>query len=252
MMELRSTTRERQQYFSTDLGNAAGEGDLNCVRSLVENGADMEEGDWRGGTPLFLASRKGHLHVVKYLVEQGASLDTPGKNCILPDEHPTALLVAASAGHLDICRYLLEQGADREKSCPHEGRTPLHYAANNNNLEVLMLLMSYGANLNARSVNGRLPIDMPNANELIKQAIRDEPRRRMDHGHKRATEQDRHPNTVTQQENDEEEEKEEQSNKRPRLDDEGAVAVVGAQEEETKVASEDEDSEQSSDEEEDN
>ena len=60
--------------------------------------------------------------------------------------------------------------------------------------------------------------------EQIKQAIRDEPRRRMDHGHKRATEQDRHLNAGTQQE-DKEEENEEQSNKQPHLNDEGALAV---------------------------
>ena len=111
-----------------------------------------------------------------------------------------------------------------------------------------MLLMSYGADLNARSNDGDLPIDMGyHNNEEIKQAIRDEPRRRMDHGHKRATEQDRHPTATTSASAQQrEEEEEEQSNKRPRLDDEEAVAVA---EVETKVAEEDEDSEPSSDEE---
>ena len=115
-----------------------------------------------------------------------------------------------------------------------------------------MLLMSYGADLNARNINGQLPIDLARTEE-IKQAIRDEPRRRMDHGHKRATEQDRHPNATAsasaQQEEAEDEEKDEdeQSNKRPRID-EGGEAVA---EEETKVAEEDENSEPSSNEEED-
>ena len=118
-----------------------------------------------------------------------------------------------------------------------------------------MLLMSYGADLNARNNDGHLPIDMGHRNtEEIKQAIRDEPRRRMDHGHKRATEQDRHPNAATSasaqhEEEYEEQDEDEQSNKRPRLDDEGAVVAVA--EEETKVAEEDEDSEPS-DEEDDN
>ena len=58
-----------------------------------------------------------------------------------------------------------------------------------------MLLMSYGADLNAKTNVGQMPIDVAR-NEEIEQVIRDEPRRRMDHGHKRATEQDRHPNIV--------------------------------------------------------
>ena len=73
-------------------------------------------------------------------------------------------------------------------------------------------------------------------NEEIKQAIRDEPRRRLDHGHKRATEQDRHPNAATSASAQQEEEgkEEEQANKQP--------AEAG------EVADEDQDSEPSSDE----
>ena len=115
----------------------------------------------------------------------------------------------------------------------------------------LMSRCCYGADLNARDNYGRLPIDLAH-NEEIKQAIRDEPRRRMDEAPgKRATEQDRHPNTsaTASAQEDEEEAKEEQSNKRPRLNDEGAV--VAEEEEETKVAEEDEDSEPSSDEDDD-
>ena len=110
-----------------------------------------------------------------------------------------------------------------------------------------MLLMSYGADLNARTDDGHLPIDVART-ESIKQAIRDEPRRRMDHGHKRATEQDRHPNaTASASAQQEEAEEEEQSNKRPRLDE----GVVAEGDKETKVAEEDEDSEPSDDEEDD-
>ena len=111
--------------------------------------------------------------------------------------------------------------------------------------------MSYGADLNARDNIGQLPIDYAYSEE-IKQAIRDEPRRRIDEAPgKRATEQDRHPNTATsasaQQEDDEGEGV--QSNKRPRLDEGAEAAVVAV--EETKVAEEDEDSEPSSDEDDD-
>ena len=99
-----------------------------------------------------------------------------------------------------------------------------------------------GADLNARTNGGHLPIDVAESEE-IKQAIRDEPRRRIDEAPgKRATEQDRHPNAATAApEQEEEEEEEEHSNKKPRLDE-------GAEEEEGKVAEEDEDSEPSDEE----
>ena len=59
-------------------------------------------------------------------------------------------------------------------------------------MEITMLLMSYGADLNVRNKDGQLPIDMAQSEE-VKQAIRDEQIRRMDHGFKRAVEQDWHP-----------------------------------------------------------
>ena len=109
--------------------------------------------------------------------------------------------------------------------------------------------MVYGADLNARTNNdgrysGQLPIDIARTEE-IKQAIRDEPRRRIDEAPgKRAIEQDQHPNAATSasaQQEAEEEEKEEVNSKRPRLE-EGTEEDVG------NVAEEDEDSEPSGDE----
>ena len=222
------------------LHTAVENGDLDRVRLLVvEQGADKDKGNSDGNTPLLIASGHGHLDVVQYLVEQGASLDKAN------DSGWTPLISAASSGHLKVARSLLEQGADRDKA-DNDGWTPLHCAAQQGCLETAKLLMSYGADLNARTDYGGLPIDVAYTEEM-KQAIRDEPRRRMDHGHKRATEQDRHPNVAASAsaQQEEEDEDEEEDKKRPRLD-EGVVA-----EEEAKVAEEDEDSEPSSDEEED-
>ena len=215
-----------------DLIVAAQTNNFERVRLLVEQGADKDKVDDQGCTPLYRASARGHLGVAQYLVEQGATLDKA-------DNHgSTPLLVAAANGHLEVCRYLLEQGADRDKAYIN-GYTPLHYAALCGHLEVTMLLMSYGADLNARNNNDRLPIDVAHTEEM-KQAIRDEPRRRIDHGHKRATEQDRHPNAATsasaKQEGEGEGEVDKLSNKRPHLNE---STVAG------KVAEEDEDSEPS-------
>ena len=142
----------------------------------------------------------------------------------------------------------LEQGADRDKASNFDRYTSLHIAADRGHLDIAKLLMVYGEDLNARTSNGELAIDVA-ATEEIKQAIREEPRRRMDEAPgKRATEQDRHPNAAAnaQQDDDEGEEgEEEQNNKRPRLN-EGTVA-----QEENKVAEEDEDSEPSDEEDDD-
>ena len=223
-----------------ELYDAALVGDLERVTLLVvEQGVDKNQvGGEYGETLLSAAVGNDHFAVVQYLVEQGADMDKADNK----GDHLTPLHYATALGHLELVRYLLEQGADRDKSVIG-GWTSLHYAAaNSERLEIAKLLMSYGADLNAKDNDGDLPIDFA-LTEEIKQAIRDEPRRRMDHGHKRATEQDRHPNSATSasaQQKEEEVEEEEQSSKKPRLD----IGVA----EEGKVAEEDEDSEPSDEE----
>ena len=149
----------------------------------------MIAADKDGDFPLIIAATEGYLDIIQYLVEQGAIIEKATKG-------RTALIVAVTNGQLVATRYLLEQGANRNNAI-NEGLTPLHYAASSrSHLEIAKLLMVYGADLNARNNDGQLSIDMA-IDEEMKQAIRDEPRRRMDHGHKRDTDQDRHPNAAT-------------------------------------------------------
>ena len=222
----------------SDLYDAARDGDLKRVQVLVvEQGVDKEEtGGLYGSTPLYAASRNGHLAVVRYLVEQGADMEKADNGGWTP------LIVASYRGHLEVVRYLLEQGANRDKA-NNGGYTSLHWAANKGHLEIAKLLMVYGADLNARTNGGLLPIDMGGRNtEEIRQAIRDEPRRRLDEAPgKRATEQDRHPNAATSASTQQDDEGEEQSNNK-KLPAEGEA-------QEGCVADEDQDSEPSSDEE---
>ena len=172
------------------LYDAAEAGDLDRVMLLLEEGVNKNQvGGSYLDTPLSIAAENGHLLVVRYLVEQDADIQK------VSNFDWTPLLNASRCGHFEVVRYLLEQGADRDKADRY-GYTSLHWAALHGDLEIAKLLMVYGADLNARTNNGWFPIDVA-TNEEIKQAIRDEPRRRMDHGHKRATEQDRHPNAVT-------------------------------------------------------
>ena len=214
-----------------DLYEAAEVGDLERVSLLVEQGMDKNQvGGVLEHTSLSVAAEKGHLDVVRYLVEQGADMEKACRNGWSP------LIRASVNDHLEVVRYLLEQGANRDRG-NNKGWTPLHFAASSGHLETTKLLMEYGSDLNARTADeyNHLPIDLARTEE-IEQAIRDEPRRRMDHGHKRATEQDRDPNAAASASAQQEDE-EVPNNKFPCLD-EGAVLV----------AEDDQDSEPSDDE----
>jgi hypothetical protein len=113
----------------------AASGNLEWVRLVVENGADIEETDEEGKTALLWGSLKGHFVIVVYLVEHGANVthtDSEGR---------TALHGACTYGDLSCVTYLLEHGA-RITDRDHEGKTALLDAALWGSLELLQFLLS--------------------------------------------------------------------------------------------------------------
>ena len=93
-----------RDYYS--LINASKNGDLEKVKLLIENGANIEVKDNNGDTALILASYYRRLEIVKYLVEKGANINATN------DNGWTSLMYASKYGELETIKYLLENGAD--------------------------------------------------------------------------------------------------------------------------------------------
>ena len=70
---------------------------------------------------------------------------------------PTALHKAAAKGHKEIVQLLLSKGASLEAKDVFE-RTPLHYAALNGRFSTVELLLSKRASLEAKSIYGQTPL----------------------------------------------------------------------------------------------
>lgn len=92
-------------------------------------------------TPLTRAAGEGDLNTVRALLEKGVAVDE--KNYMLGNEL-TALHWAAYNGRTDIVRILLEAGADMNFQ-DVVGYTPLHYGAYYNYQGVVSLLLDAGA-----------------------------------------------------------------------------------------------------------
>jgi ankyrin repeat protein len=117
--------------FNSDLTKAVKKADLDLVKKLIEQGADIHFNNDRA---LRSASLNGHLHIVKYLVNKGANIH------IYDDE---ALGDASVNGHLDIVKYLIEQGVDIHAN--NDGA--LRNASYNGHLEVVKYLIDQGADI---------------------------------------------------------------------------------------------------------
>ena len=53
--------------------SAAVKGNLALAKSLVDQGAAVNQATTSGRTPLMIAAEKGHLEVAQFLVDQGGS-----------------------------------------------------------------------------------------------------------------------------------------------------------------------------------
>ena len=61
--------------MDTPLHDAVEDDDVEAVRQLVEEGADVEALDDQGWRPLFIAAHHGHVEVARTLMEAGADLE---------------------------------------------------------------------------------------------------------------------------------------------------------------------------------
>ncbi|TGO57714.1 hypothetical protein BOTNAR_0196g00150 [Botryotinia narcissicola] len=141
----------------TALEVAASSGDIRLVQKLLDLGCNVNQEGRFGSTPLKAAARKGSIEIVHLLLELGAEID----HC---QDYGTPLQIAASAVHVEVCWVLLNHGALVNTSglSGTEG-SALQCAANNNNvynsiakdIELLQLLLDYGADINTRDSTNR-------------------------------------------------------------------------------------------------
>ena len=85
-------------------------GHEEVVRVLLEAGANVEDHNENGHTPLMEAASAGHCGVAKILLEFGAGINTHSN-----EFKESALTLACYKGHLEMVRFLLEAGADQEQ-----------------------------------------------------------------------------------------------------------------------------------------
>lgn len=93
-------------YNRTTLINLAISGDLTSVKTLVENGANIDEQASNLNTALLEAIHFRHEKIAMYLISVNANVNTTNI------DQRTPLFVAAREGFLDIVKTLIENGAD--------------------------------------------------------------------------------------------------------------------------------------------
>jgi len=91
-----------------NLFNAIENNDVNEVKRLIEDGADLEARDERKRTALYVACSEGHLEIAKLLIENGADIEAKGY------DNQTPLIAASIYNKIEIVKFLIKNGANIE------------------------------------------------------------------------------------------------------------------------------------------
>lgn len=129
---------------------AAAENFMPAVQLFVENGVNINQKDER---PLSKASESGNLEIVQYLLQTGKNSQETLNDALwaLCEARP-------KPDTLKIAQLLLDSGAQVNSQAGFYNTTPLHGAAQNGSLELVKLLVSKGAKVNAVDKEFSMPL----------------------------------------------------------------------------------------------
>jgi ankyrin repeat protein len=174
-------------YGATPMGLAAEVGNAEIIKLLLEAGADADSPNPDGQTALMEVARTGNVEAAELLVKHGAKIDAKERF-----GGQTALMWASARRHPQMMQFLISKGADvnaqsidrdyqrhvtaegRPKNLDSGGFSPLLYAARENCLACVKVLLDNKADMNLQDPDGVSPLLLAimNSNwDLAKQLI---------------------------------------------------------------------------------
>lgn len=136
------------------VADAAMRGDVETVRTLLREGADVNAAQGDGMTALHWAAERGDVALAEVLLYAGANV---GAVTRLGDYTP--LHLAAKAGNAAVIERLLVAGSDVHAVTATGAVTALHFASASSNTDAVAALLRHGAAVNAREARwGQTPL----------------------------------------------------------------------------------------------
>ena len=160
-----SGCKKRQPALTSALHEAAKSGDVEQIKSLISEGADVNRRDSNQWTALHEAAHNGKIEAARLLISNGAEVDVKEKDGWTP------LFLALPSGNQDLISLFVNNGADVNVKCGQYEETPLQYAARNDFKEITKLLIDSGADVNTKDENNISPLHgavLRNQKDIVK------------------------------------------------------------------------------------
>ena len=128
-------------------------GNVDAIKTLIENGANVNLIIEGGETPFTIAVGSGNIDIVRVMIKAGSNVNQ------VNDYGFTPLHSASCNGDVEIIKLLLDAGAEVNKRASL-GQTPIYQASwlGNNSVEVIEALVQVGADVNIPGIGGAPPL----------------------------------------------------------------------------------------------
>jgi ankyrin repeat protein len=146
LVKQRADVNAAQPDGTTALHWAAHWNNEEAVTLLLRAGADAKAKNRYGATPLSEAVTSGSAAMIEALLKAGADPKT-----VATESGETVLMTAARAGNVAAVQILLNRGADVNARESYRGQTALMWAASERHPAVVKLLLDHGADWKVRS-----------------------------------------------------------------------------------------------------
>ncbi|KAM3604475.1 uncharacterized protein V6R79_011558 [Siganus canaliculatus] len=142
-----------EQELTTPLHITAGRGFVDCLRLLLQRGANVELAPG-GTTALHESCENCKSECTKLLLSHGANANAVTEDGLMP------LHFCTSPESLECAKILLQYGAAVNGSTVDEDDTPLLVAARNGLIDHVELYLRYGAAVNKHNFEGFTPLNV--------------------------------------------------------------------------------------------
>lgn len=135
---------------SKSLIDAVGQGNIERAKELIYSYGLSYSKEWSDGyTLLCEALSRRHINIAKLLLNRNCKVNNDEN-----EEHPcTPLHFAVDTDDIEVVKMVLDKGA-RIHADLHRGETPLYNAVRKNNVEITKLLFKHGGDLLVRNKEG--------------------------------------------------------------------------------------------------
>ena len=134
---------------------------LQVIKLLLDHGANINQYDSTGDTPLLLAVEKGNLAIVQLLLQRSANVDQ--HNFFGDTPLHSVIRYRNWACGQNMAQLLIDHGADVNLKTIH-GNTPLHIACHLGNFEAVKFLLKHNANISLQNNDGDTPLQVATKN----------------------------------------------------------------------------------------